>query len=80
VNCNVLDERSDDDYYSIIPQKLYDYDEIETIVMHNLIFRAIKFDEEICEFTFQVFISNTPLTRVYRHKCLNLFWHQIKKR
>ncbi len=59
VNCNLVDEASDD-FYSIIPQKLYDYDEIETIVMHNLIFRAIKFDEEICEFTFQVFILYMP--------------------
>ena len=43
----------DEDSYSIIPKKYYEY-ENELITMHNLIFKAIKFNDEFCEYTFQV--------------------------
>ena len=53
VNCIKLNLTND--YYSIIPEKFYQLDNrVELILMHNLIFKAIQFDDEMCEFTFQV--------------------------
>jgi hypothetical protein len=53
VNCIKLNLTND--YYSIIPEKFYQLDNrVELILMHNLIFKAIHFDDEMCEFTFQV--------------------------
>lgn len=47
-----------DDFYSIIPRTFYDKNnDYELVTMHNLIFQAVKFNDEICEFTFQVFLS-----------------------
>ena len=53
VNCSMKINLTSD-YYSIIPEKFYQLDKVELILMHNLIFKAIQFDDEMCEFTFQV--------------------------
>ena len=53
IHKNLNKYSKNDDYYSIIPLRLYEHDDIQLIVMHNLIFDAIKFDDEMCDFTFQ---------------------------